>query len=87
MTSENFCFYLQNRLIQTSQTGGPCYSDTSPFCFPWLSRYKTKILIHIVNSEINAFIVKYILGQGKPTALLSAYVNGLSAFRPLPTCW
>ncbi len=31
MTIDNFCFYLQNRLIQTSQTGGQRYSDTSPF--------------------------------------------------------
>jgi hypothetical protein len=31
MTTDNFCFYLQNRLIQTSQTGGQWYSDTSPF--------------------------------------------------------
>jgi hypothetical protein len=30
-TSDNFCFYLQNRLIQTSQIGGQWYSDTSPF--------------------------------------------------------
>jgi len=30
-----FCFYLQNRLIQTSQTGGQWYSDTSPFSIPW----------------------------------------------------
>jgi len=30
MTTDNFCFYLQNRLIQTSQTGGQLYSDTSP---------------------------------------------------------
>jgi len=30
MTADNFCFYLQNRLIQTSQTGGQWYSDTSP---------------------------------------------------------
>jgi hypothetical protein len=30
MTTENFCFYSQNRLIQTSQTGGQWYSDTSP---------------------------------------------------------
>ncbi len=30
----NFCFYLQNRLIQTSQTGGQWYSDTSPLVFP-----------------------------------------------------
>ncbi len=37
MTTDNFCFYLQNRLIQTSQTGGQWYSDTSPFSIPWLS--------------------------------------------------
>jgi hypothetical protein len=34
MTTENFCFYLQNRVIQTSQTGGQQYSDTSPFSIP-----------------------------------------------------
>jgi len=26
---------LQNRLIQTSQTGGQRYSDTPPFSIPW----------------------------------------------------
>jgi len=31
MTIGIFCFYLQNRLIHTSQTGGQQYSDTSPF--------------------------------------------------------
>ncbi len=36
MATDNFCFYLQNRLIQTSQTGGQWYSDTSPFSIPWL---------------------------------------------------
>jgi hypothetical protein len=36
MATNNFCFYLQNRLIQTSQTGGQQYSDTSPFSIPWL---------------------------------------------------
>jgi hypothetical protein len=30
LTTGNFCFYLQNRLIQTRQTGGLWYSDTSP---------------------------------------------------------
>jgi hypothetical protein len=35
MTTNNFCFCLQNRLIQTSQTGGQRYSDTSPFSIPW----------------------------------------------------
>jgi hypothetical protein len=34
MTTDNFCFYLQNRLIQTSQTGGQQYSDTSLFSIP-----------------------------------------------------
>jgi hypothetical protein len=31
MAIDNFCFYLQNRLIQTSQSGGQWYNDTSPF--------------------------------------------------------
>ncbi len=35
MTTDNFCICLQNRLIQTSQTGGQKYSDTSPFSIPW----------------------------------------------------
>jgi hypothetical protein len=34
MTTDNFWFYLQNRLIQTSQTGGLWYSDTPPFSIP-----------------------------------------------------
>jgi hypothetical protein len=34
MTTDNCCFYLQNRLIQTTQTGGQWYSDTSPLVFP-----------------------------------------------------
>jgi hypothetical protein len=32
--ADNFCFYLQNRLFQTSQTGGQQYSDNSPFSIP-----------------------------------------------------
>ncbi len=34
MTTDNFCFYLQNTLIQTSQTGGQWYSDIPPLVFP-----------------------------------------------------
>ena len=33
--------FLQNRLIQTSQTGDQQYSDTSPFSIPWLEFYMT----------------------------------------------
>jgi hypothetical protein len=36
MKTDNFCFHMQNRLIQTSQTGGHWYSDTSPLVFPEL---------------------------------------------------
>jgi len=39
MTTGNYCFYLENRLIQTSRTGGQCYSDTYPFSVPWLGQY------------------------------------------------
>ncbi len=46
MTSDNFCFYLQNRLFQTSLTGGQWYSDTSPFSFPW-SVCPSKVLIFL----------------------------------------
>ncbi len=35
MTTDNFCFYLQNKLNQTSQAGGQWYNDTSPFSIPW----------------------------------------------------
>jgi hypothetical protein len=31
LTTGNFCFYLQNSLIQTSQTGDQWYSDTLVF--------------------------------------------------------
>ncbi len=39
MTTDSFCFYMQNILIQTSQTGGQQYSDTSPFSIPWLCQW------------------------------------------------
>ncbi len=55
VTTDNFCFYLQNRLIQTSQKGDQQYSDTSPFSIPcyltlgiftqqWRSCYSTVTL-------------------------------------------
>jgi hypothetical protein len=38
MTTGNFCLDLQNRLTQTSQTGGQWYS-ASPFNIPWLTYF------------------------------------------------
>jgi hypothetical protein len=34
VTTNNFCFYFQNRVIQTSQRGGQQYSGTSSFSIP-----------------------------------------------------
>jgi hypothetical protein len=39
MTTDNYCIYLQSRLIQTSQKGGQRYSDTFPFSIPWFSHH------------------------------------------------
>jgi hypothetical protein len=45
MTTDNFCFYLRNRLIQTSQTGGQRYSATSPLSITWLGRHEKGLLL------------------------------------------
>jgi hypothetical protein len=50
MTTNNFCFYLQNRLIQTSQTGGQQYSHTSPFSNPCSS-----LLVHGISDKEEMF--------------------------------
>ncbi len=59
MTFNNCCFYFQNKLIQTSQTGGQQYSDTSPFSIPcktillqtsWGDTSKPMQLMHAVTS-------------------------------------
>ncbi len=50
----NFCFYLQNRLLQTNQTGGQRYSDTSPFSIPWLEY--TRHLFGIISLKDLRFV-------------------------------
>jgi hypothetical protein len=60
MTTDNFCFYLQNRLIQTSQTGGQLYSDTSPFSIPWFNHLKqewNKVIIFFLKDNKITFSV------------------------------
>ena len=47
MTTDSFCFYLQDRLIQTSQTGGQQYSDTSPFSIPCLVSRCTVVMLSV----------------------------------------
>jgi len=51
MTTDNFCFYLQNRLIQTSQSGGQWYSDTSPFSIPWFMNCKEEQAMSVINGH------------------------------------
>ncbi len=46
MTTDNFCFYLQNRLIKTGQTGGQWYIDTSPLVFPGIL-FESKTLAYM----------------------------------------
>jgi len=53
MTTDNFRFYLQNRLIQTGQTGGQWYSDTSPFSIPWF--------VHLLKTHLD--VVSVLLDQ------------------------
>jgi hypothetical protein len=48
MTPNNFCFYLQNRLIQTGKIGGQRYTDTPPFSIPWMkSQVISRETIHL----------------------------------------
>ncbi len=44
MTTDNFSFYLQNRLIQTNETEGQQYCDTSPFSIPCI--FASEALTH-----------------------------------------
>jgi hypothetical protein len=53
------CFANKNKncqlsysLLQTSQTGGQWYSDTSPFSIPWINSYfrQVKVVPHIANN-------------------------------------
>jgi hypothetical protein len=60
MTTKNNCFYLQNRLIQTSQTGGQQYIDTSPSSIPW-SKYKERSLAQDKSNLFLIFILKNII--------------------------
>ena len=67
MTIDNF--YLQNRLIQASQTGGQCYSDTSPFSIPCIDT--CSVVSHwgwwnkeseILNSHLKCFSLEKHIG-------------------------
>ena len=48
-----FCFYLQNRLIQTSQTGGQQYSDTFLFSNPWWRLWRLTSINYFLNNFLS----------------------------------
>ncbi len=58
MMTDNFCFYLQNKQIQTSETGGQWYSDTSPYSIPLL-HYKCVIALALPLAIALASVVNY----------------------------
>jgi len=57
MTTDNLCFYLQNRPIQTSQTGGQWYSDTSLFSIPCSVEGLCLKNMHVVNAGCHKTIM------------------------------
>jgi hypothetical protein len=67
MTTENFCVYLQNRPIQTSQTGGQWYSDISPFSIPWFDTFGPFKL----RFEISLRIFDFAFDRLKPSRILN----------------
>jgi hypothetical protein len=82
MTTDNFCFYLQSSLIQTSQTGGQRYSDTSPFSIPWQESLSMAVFAfsvsHMQLYKLSFFTYKFIQAglvlEIKPRAFTSNYL-------------
>ena len=70
MTTDNFCFYLQNRLIQTSQTGGQWYSDTSPFSIPWLGT-----TCHMNKCHKRGLPILYFIENNAHTSIVRTWIS------------
>ncbi len=68
------CFYLQTRLIQTSQTGGQRYSDTSPFSIPCLNIQVVYQLIQFLISS-QKFLIKYLSSFSPLTLFLPSWLT------------
>jgi hypothetical protein len=69
MTTDNFCFYLQNRLIQASQTRGQWYSDTSSLSIPCQSIRVCSALTRKHETKLER------LATEKHASLLQTFVN------------
>jgi len=60
-----FCFYLQNRLIQTGQTGSQWYSDTSPFSFPLNVPFPCTVYQGLTHLKVCFAACRYISCKGE----------------------
>jgi hypothetical protein len=78
----NFCFYFQNRLIQTSQIGGQQYNDTSPFSIP-CRKYP------VLNAEnhVTLLLVPIVMGIAATVTLCSAKKQGIDQECPPFPFW
>ncbi len=85
MTTNNFCFYSQNRLIQTCQTGGQRYNETSPFSIPWF-KFAQMWLCQIHNFRIffSLGLPNWHTGRKKP--ILCQYLKIHDWSLPLEFC-
>ncbi len=80
MTTDNFCFHLQNRLIQTSQIGGQWYRDTSSFGFPVTNICKLRPKFFIIFSSggvplIQTEAIGSCMGSFSLKIKLTIYIN------------
>jgi hypothetical protein len=77
MTTDIFCFYLQNSLIQTSQTGGQQYSDTSPLVIP-ASVDISKTVLHVSKDVLKPCRLNDNLASYYKAIFLSSKASSLS---------
>jgi hypothetical protein len=73
MTTDNFCVYLQNRLVETSQTGGQWCSDTSPLVFPGAC---FKVYARFFSSARNQAVCVNVNGDSSVAARNSSKAGG-----------
>jgi hypothetical protein len=89
MTTDNFYFYLQNRQIQTRQTGGQRYNDTFPFSIPLFPACLTAgqaLPAHMPNHFPNPSAVQHVYMSAQPIAPFpSAHLSPHVAAH-VPTC-
>jgi hypothetical protein len=86
MTTDNFCFYLLIRLIQTSQTGGQWYSDTSPFSTEQRGQnFKSCLcLVRFILVELNLFD-KHFFIRGHGSLFIQFVLTKRLSTKCLPT--